>query len=217
MLNNEEINKFIPGFAMGFVRSIISHPFELMKLKSQMNIQKNFYSNLSKGLHLSIISNSLERGIQFYYFKEKNKTQITLVSSMYASFISTTISLPYNIVLLKNTIMNMNVNIKYDILLKSGTMEYSRNLIGSSMFLYLYQTFKEKGQPIYVSSILSSVIVWTVTYPIDNIKNQLISNRTLFYNIKSLYKGVQYPFLRSIPSSAVGFYVYESLNDYLNS
>ena len=54
----EEFNKFIPGFSMGVTIAIISHPFEMLKLKSQMNITDNFYKGLFKGLHLSILSNS---------------------------------------------------------------------------------------------------------------------------------------------------------------
>jgi hypothetical protein len=48
---------------MGIARAIISHPFEMMKLKSQLNQTNNFYKNLFKGMHYSIITNSLERGI----------------------------------------------------------------------------------------------------------------------------------------------------------
>ena len=33
---NQEVKKFIPGFTMGITRAIISHPFEMMKLKTQM-------------------------------------------------------------------------------------------------------------------------------------------------------------------------------------
>ena len=40
-------------------------------------------------------------------------------------------------------------------------------------------------------------------------KNILISCKKEKLNIKRLYKGIQYPMIRSIPSSIVGFYVYE--------
>lgn len=63
---------------------------------------------------------------------------------------------------------------------------------------------------------MSSFIVWSITYPIDNIKNQIIANKKITYDLKSLYRGIQYPLLRSIPSSTVGFYVYEYLNNLLN-
>jgi len=213
----KEVNKFIPGFTMGFIRSIISHPFEMLKLKTQMNINNNLFKNLFKGIHLSILSNSFERGIQFYYFEDiKKKTNNILLSSVYASLISTTISLPYNVILLKKNILNKSFIINKNILFKSGSLEYSRNLSGSSIFLYLYNKLKEFNYPIYTCSILSSTIVWTLTYPIDNIKNQLIAGNNIKYNFRFLYNGIQYPIIRSIPSSTFGFYVYEYLNNYLN-
>jgi hypothetical protein len=216
-MTEKEIKQFIPGFIMGFVRSIISHPFEILKLKTQMNINKNLFKNLFNGLHLSILSNSFERGIQFYYFEDiKKKTNNLVLSSIYASLISTTISLPYNVILLKKNILNSSMSINKSILIKSASLEYSRNLSGSTIFLYSYNKLKELNYPIYVCSILSSMFVWTLTYPIDNIKNQFIANNTIKYNLKFLYNGIQYPLIRSIPSSTIGFYVYEYLNNYLN-
>ena len=217
-MTEKEVNKFIPGFTMGFIRSIISHPFEMLKLKTQMNINNNLFKNLFKGIHLSILSNSFERGIQFYYFEDiKKKTNNILLSSVYASLISTTISLPYNVILLKKNILNKSIIINKNILFKSASLEYSRNLSGSSIFLYSYNKLKEFNYPIYFCSILSSTIVWTLTYPIDNIKNQLIAGNNLKYNFMFLYNGIQYPIIRSIPSSTLGFYVYEYLNNYLNT
>ena len=216
-MSEKEINKFIPGFTMGLVRATISHPFEMLKLKSQMGIQHNVFKNLFSGLHLSILSNSFERGIQFYYFEDfKKRTNNILLSSIYASFISTTISLPYNVVLLKKNILNKKIDLNKNILYKSLGLEYCRNLSGSSIFLYSYNKFKEDKYPIYVCSILSSTIVWLITYPVDNIKNQIIAGNQIKLNLNFLYKGIQYPIMRSIPSSTIGFYVYEYLNNYLN-
>jgi hypothetical protein len=214
----EEFNKFIPGFTMGITRAIISHPFEMLKLKSQMNIKDNFYKNLFQGVHLSILSNSLERGIQFYWFdKFKKKYDNKLLSSFYASLISTGITLPYNIFLLNNTLLKNKEKITNQILFKSGGLEYVRNVSGSTVFLYSYNYFRTDNNPIYVSSIASSFIVWGFTYPIDNIKNQIIAGRNINYKLVNLYKGIQYPLIRSIPSSIVGFYVFEYINNYFNN
>jgi hypothetical protein len=213
----KELNNFIPGFTMGFVRSIISHPFEMLKLKTQMNIKDNIFKNLFKGIHLSIITNSFERGIQFYYFKQINeKLNNILLSSLYSSLISTTISLPYNIILLKKNILNKSIFVNKNILFKSSALEYSRNLSGSSIFLYSYNNFKNLNYPIYAASIMSTSIVWIITYPIDNIKNQYIAGNINSIKYINLYNGIQYPLIRSIPSSTIGFYVYEYLDNYLN-
>jgi len=213
----KELNNFIPGFSMGFIRSIISHPFEMLKLKTQMNIKENIFKNLFKGIHLSILTNSFERGIQFYYFKQINeKLNNILLSSLYSSLISTTISLPYNIILLKKNILNKSIYITKTTLFKSSALEYSRNLSGSSIFLYSYNNFKNLNYPIYAASIMSTSIVWIITYPIDNIKNQYIAGNINSIKYINLYNGIQYPLIRSIPSSTIGFYVYEYLDNYLN-
>jgi hypothetical protein len=217
-MNDKEIKKFLPGFTMGIVRAAISHPFEMLKLKSQMGIQSGFYQNLHKGIHLSILSNSLERGIQFYFFEKFKKDNSLFYSSFLSSTISTSISLPYNIALLrKNVLKTELLNINRSIILKSGSLEYLRNITGSTIFLYCYDMFKSFDFPIYASSILSGTTVWLITYPIDNIKNQIIAKKQISYNIPLLYKGIQYPILRGIPSASIGMYVYEYVKQYVDT
>ena len=209
-INKDDLKKIIPGFSMGIVRAIISHPFEMMKLKSQINQKENFYKNLFKGVHYSVITNALERGIQFGLYEKFKLNDNNLNSSAKASIISTTLTLPYNILLLRNVIMNSSLIIPRKIFYKSVFLEYSRNLSGSILFLSSYNYLKEKEIPILYRAPLSSCLVWTLTYPIDSYKNILISQqKKIDVNIQQLYKGIQYPLMRSIPSSIVGFYVYE--------
>lgn len=218
MSNTEtEIKKFIPGFTMGVIRAIISHPFEMLKLKSQMNMKIEFNRSLFKGIHLSIGSNALERGIQFYWFEEfKRKYDNNFYSSLLASMISTSITLPYNVILLRKTLLNETNKLAKTNIYKSGALEYTRNITGSTIFLYSYNYFRSDKYPIYFASIASSCMVWGLTYPIDNIKNQIIANKNINYDIRFLYRGIQYPIMRSIPSATVGFYVYEYLKNKLN-
>ena len=75
-MTEKEIKKFIPGFTMGFVRSIISHPFEMLKLKTQMNINDNLFSPivlavLSNKYNTKIIANATGPCRKIYY-KEYN-------------------------------------------------------------------------------------------------------------------------------------------------
>lgn len=216
-MNTDNIRNFIPGFTMGIVRALISHPFEMLKLKTQMNVKVDKFKNLSKGIHLSILSNSVERGIQFFYFNDvMKKSNSLLYSSFYASLISTTITLPYNILLLRNYILNTTFRIDRPILIKSAGLEYGRNLSGSTLFMYTYNKLKADNFPIYACAISSSIAVWVLTYPLDNIKNQLLSNNPVRYTLQFLYKGIEYPLVRSFPSSIIGFYTYEYVNNYLN-
>ena len=41
MTSNEiSIKTFVPGFSMGITRALVSHPFEILKIKSQLNFKK---------------------------------------------------------------------------------------------------------------------------------------------------------------------------------
>lgn len=216
-MNKEDFKKIIPGFTMGIVRATISHPFEMMKLKSQLNHKNNFYKNLFKGLHYSIITNALERGIQFGTYEKFKLNDGNLISAAKASVISTTLSFPYNIILLRNVIIKSSLNISKQIFYKSGFLEYSRNLSGSILFLSSYNYLKDKETPILIRAPIASCFVWFLTYPVDSYKNMLLSkcvNEKI--NVKRLYKGIQYPLIRSIPSSIIGFYVYEHMIKILN-
>lgn len=217
-MSNDTINikNFIPGFTMGIVRAIISHPFEMLKLKSQMNIEKiDFYKNLFKGVHLSVISNSIERGIQFGLFEKFKKNDNIITASLKSSVLSTSISLPYNIILLRKYILTSSILIPKKVFYKSVILEYVRNFSGSIIFLSSYNYLKDNNIPIICRAPLASCIVWTITYPIDSYKNLLLSNNNEI-NIKNLYKGIQYPLIRSIPSSIIGFYVYEYMLKLVN-
>jgi hypothetical protein len=209
-MNKEDLQKVIPGFTMGIVRAIISHPFEMMKIKSQINQTNFFYKNLFKGISYSIFTNALERGIQFGLYEKFKLNNGHFISSAKASLISTSITIPYNIILLRNIIMNMSVKIPKNIFYKSIYLEYTRNLLGSILFLSLYNYQKEKEIDIIYRAPISSCGVWVVTYPIDSYKNILLSDQQKEkINLIRLYKGIQYPLIRSIPSSIIGFYVYE--------
>ena len=206
-LTKQDLYDFIPGFTMGFIKGIISHPFEVMKLRSQLQL-KDVYSNLLKGISYSIIGLSLERGIQFYTFeKMKQRTNNTLYSSMYSSFILSLFTFPYNVIFIRRVIDRKVINSSYRGLVFPLLLEYSRSMIGSTVFMYSYDTIRSKDIPIYMNIIASTSFVWLLTYPFDSIKNRIIYNNNIDY--RNLYRGIQYPILRSIPSSVIGFYVYK--------
>jgi hypothetical protein len=214
----DDSKKIIPGFMMGIVRAAISHPFEIMKLKSQINYKGLFYKDLFRGIHYSIITNALERGIQFGLYEKFKLNDGNLTSSAKASIISTSLTFPYNIILLRNVIMRSSIQIPKNIFYKSAFLEYSRNLSGSILFLSSYNYLKEKEIPILCRAPLSSSLVWIITYPIDSYKNILLSSQNKEdISVKRLYQGIQYPLIRSIPSSIIGFYVYEYMLQYMNN
>jgi hypothetical protein len=68
--------------------------------------------------------------------------------------------------------------------------------------------------PLWLSAFSGTTCSWLVMYPADSLRNMIISNKI---NYKLLYKGIQYPILRSIPSSIIGMFVYERVKEYTNN
>ena len=97
---------------------------------------------------------------------------------------------------------------------KTIPLEYSRSYLGSVLFLYTYNELKNNDVPLWLSAFGGTTSVWSITYPLDNIRNQIISKNNNF-TFKNLYKGIQYPVLRSIPSSIMGMYIYEFVKNSL--
>jgi hypothetical protein len=216
-MKKEELQNIVPGFTMGIVRAIISHPFEILKMKSQINQYNYSHKNIFKGIQYSIISNALERGIQFGLYEKFRLNDGNIISSIKASVISTMITLPYNIILLKKVILNSSISIKKNIFYKTTLMEFIRNMTASILFLSSYNYLKNDNYPIFLRAPMSSCFVWVVTYPLDTYKNILISGKNINkLNIINLYRGLQYPLIRSIPSSIIGFYVYEYMLKIIN-
>ena len=118
--------------------------------------------------------------------------------------------------MVNNSVINKQFKFNLQNLSKTIPIEYSRSFIGSSLFLYTYNELKENNVPLWLSAFGGTTSVWMITYPLDNIRNQIIrDNNILKFDIKNIYRGVQYPILRSIPLSIVGMYVYEKVKNYI--
>ena len=174
-----DYKNLLPGFCMGITRSIISHPFEILKIKSQLdfnNHNKDLYKGLFRGLHYSMISSGIERGLQFAlydYFKKNNNSNF--ISSLKASSLSTLVATPYNYFMVNKAVMNTNVGFNITKLSKTIPIEYSRTFLASSMFLYTYNNLKDDYKcPLWLSAFGGTTAVWTFVYPLDNIRNQII-------------------------------------------
>lgn len=212
---NNDFKQLLPGFTMGLTRAAISHPFEILKIQSQIGVKNKFDKTLFRGIGYSLAANSMERGIQFYFFnKFKKENDSRLVSSLKSSLISTGISFPYNIILLKRVVSNNSQGFNKNIFVKSCSLEYSRNLIGSTLFLYSYDFYKTQTNLFFIPPVLATTNVWLITYPIDTIKNKIINDGQISLKkegLRGLYKGIQYPLIRSLPSSIIGMWVYEKM------
>jgi hypothetical protein len=222
---------FIPGFLQGLTRVLISYPFDYVRTKFQANPQLSwkdiqFGKNVYRGVSIPLITVPIDRALQFGIYERMNRGGYTLLqSSLVATLLSSLYSVPANY-------LQTQVMIHKDTKLRFSNMSFrgygadtARSVLSSFIYLntygYLRKTIPEKHHNYFLFGIVSSSILWSIVYPLDTLRvlkqttdksySQLLKTHTNF-----LYKGLPLVLLRSIPSSGMGMFVYETSRAYIN-
>lgn len=211
----DDLKMLIPGAIQGFVRSLISYPFEVIKTQMQINNTKMIETvkniitydkyKFYRGISIPLIQIPFERSIQFYiYEKSKNNNNI-LMSSFITSFVTTTLFAPFSIFQLnimtanknlyknmKNFIINSN---KKKIFYKGISLEVSKNYMSTFIYFYTYSYLQKKINTnnyylkTFISGVFSSISVWLIVLPYDTIKVKYqTSDNKLIDIIKNINK-----------------------------
>lgn len=205
----DDIKLLIPGAIQGFVRSLISYPFEVIKTQMQINNTKmiNTVNNIIlndkykfyRGIGIPLIQIPLERSIQFYIYEKSKKYNNIFLSSLFTSFFTNTLFAPLSIMQINIISSNKNMykNIKHFIInsdkkkifYKGISLEISKNYISTFIYFYLYSYFQKNlkinnyYKQTFISGILSSIGVWLIVLPYDTIKVKYQTSNNSLKNI----------------------------------
>ena len=197
---------------MGISRSIVSHPFEILKIRSQLTVHHEI--PLFKGLPYSMFAIGFEKGVQFYsynYFQKHSDSIFT--SSCKSSVMSTCVLLPYNVYMVNHIVAKTPKYINMSLFKNIIAIEYGRCILASTIFIWSLNVVKEQKVALWFSAFVGSTLACAITYPLDHIKNKLIHGQIVTY--ANVYSGIQYPMLKILPSSIIGMYVYELVKSML--
>lgn len=204
------LQNYIPGFFMGLSRGFMSHMFEIKKINSQLQYKGEY--KMLKNLHLTITKSIVERTTQFgIYNQYKDKG-----GEFYSSIITSLITVPYTLMLLKH---NFNVNkVNLKITTKTGVLlaVTAKSFIGSSIFLNSYDYAVKNKINEYFISMCSTSVILCITYPVDTIVNRYLSDKISTLKFRNIYSGIKYPLIKSYLNTVIGLYVYKKLSSYMN-
>lgn len=211
-------------------------------LSAFKNIIKTDPFKLYRASFLSYTTVGLERSLQFYYLEKLNKKNINpLYSSLIISTVNSVYNVPVqyittNIINTKNPISTVqfilnlykNKNNPY----KGYFIETPKNILASTIYFSSYykirNTFGENKYLAPYYGAISGISVWLIIFPIDTIRTEftsqicnknllnLIIDRYKQFGLKSFYFGLTPVLVRTIPSSAIGMFVYEYCREYVN-
>lgn len=225
--------ELLPGFVSGLSRVIISYPFDYIKCHIQTNKSIDFkilkLHNLYKGCLVPLLTVPLDRAITFYlYEKLKSMEYSKITSSLIVNIISCIYNVPIQVYNLNYILKDSTKNLKP---YRGANIEYIKNILGGTIFLYSYDSLKrfftdERYQGLVCGS-LASIINWSIIYPIDTIKvliqtnfnnkqYSIIKDRLVKENIKGMYKGISWMYMKSVPSASIGMMMYEVTKKYFN-
>ena len=209
------MNELISGGMCGLSQTVVGHPFDTLKVRIQ-NKRYNFRLPIYKyfrGIGFPIISNTIVNSILFYeygYFK-KNLNNTFLAGFISGVLCSPIIYLFDNGKALRQMGMAVNLN---KLVTRSGFVSVLlRESIAFSVYFGSYEWLKnDKQMHPLISGGLSGLANWTITYPIDVIRNrQIINNISMkeAYKQGNLWRGFSICAFRAVLVNSVGFYVYE--------
>ncbi len=215
------INEFISGAFAGIVQVLVGHPFDTMKVIVQNNSNinqfsiKNLYRGVQYPLPQSIICNSIVFSTSDFFDQYLNNK---LCSGFISGMLVTPIIFYLDIGKTKE-----QLKIPYrcgDFLKTKGfTSTIIRETSAFSLYFYTYDQCRKNDFSIMFSGSMSGVASWSLTYPIDVIRNrQIAKNITMYeaYKLGNLWRGYHYCILRSIITNAAIFYTYENVKKIIN-
>ena len=238
------MKEYIAGGISGITQVLIGYPLDTIKVLNQNKIKLTLNNSLNfKGikypLQLAIITNSIVFGLSNklnnkdnvdnkLYDKKwldniTNNIGINKYTNIFMNgYISGVVSSPFVYLYdIKKTNAQTNNNNKLkDFIFKTKFnglyMTMMRESIGYGTYFLMYDIMKNKYEnTTFISGGIAGITNWTITYPIDVIKNRQLSNNI---SIKEACKmgnilgGYKYCLLRAFIVNSVIFSAYEKIN-----
>lgn len=204
-----------------------------------INIIKIDPFKLYRASLLTYTTVGLERSLQFYYLEKLNKKKI---NPFYSGLLISSINSIYNVpvqnittnIINNKTPTNVIQYIKYMYINKINPykgyfIETPKNILASTIYFSSYykvrNTFGENKYLAPYYGMISGINVWLIIFPIDTIRTEYITSDKKLHDIiisrfrnngiKSFYFGLTPVLVRTIPSSAIGMFVYEYFREKL--
>lgn len=210
------MNEFIAGAISGFGQTILGHPLDTIKVRYQNGVSLNglkpqhYYRGITYPLISSSIINSIIFGV---YHNTIDKTNNKIISGMLSGAAASPIVYLFDLYKTKRQ-MGYKVNLKTFMNNKGFPSAFSRETIAFASYFVSYDYFKDKGMGILLSGSLAGALNWTITYPLDVIRNRQMSNNISYieaYKQGNLWKGYNICLGRALLVNSVGFYLYEEV------
>ena len=203
-------NEIIAGAASGVAQILIGHPLDTLMVLKQNKVKYKSFAQLYAGLKYPLLYNLSSHSILF----PLNKIIYNIVENQYISgglsgFAISPIYYGFDYLKVKKQIPNETVVVGMPGIYTS----IAKKSIFSGLWLgsYHYLTIQIKLSPL-IAGGSSGLFSWTLTYPLEVIKNRQMSQNISFieaYNQGNIKQGYLICAFRAILVNAAGFGIYD--------
>ena len=213
---------FIAGIFAGFSQVIFGHPFDTVKIliQNKYNYRSLPFKDYYRGYKFPLISASIFNSITFPIVSRTYPyTHNYYLSGAISGLIISPVVFLFDIGKIKSQ-TKQKFNLKTFINNKGIYSTYLRESTAMTFYFGSYYSLKESYNfhPLLAGGS-AGLINWTLTYPIDVIRNRQISQNCTFieaYNQKNFWKGYKFCAIRSIIVNAAVFSTYETVFKFLS-
>ena len=217
------MNEFIAGSISGFAQTLVGHPFDTLKVLRQNNISyslrtfplKEYFRGLSYPMGFSVVINSLCFGFYSHMYTIVNNH--FLAGSIAGGLISPFVHL--------QGIGKIQTQVGKKLTLRDfrtthGMLSsFYREFFAFGIYFSTYNYLREKQINILTSGGLAGLANWTLTYPIDVVRNRVYAQKITMreaFKQGNMWKGYGLCASRAVLVNAVGFMAYEAAKDQIN-
>ena len=212
----------IAGIFAGFSQVIFGHPFDtvIILIQNKYNYRSLPLKDYYRGYRFPLVSASILNTMSFSMVARTYPyTRNYYLSGAISGFVISPIVFLFDIGKIKSQ-TKQKFNLNTFVNNKGIYLTYLRETTAMTFYFGSYYTLKESYNfhPLLAGGS-AGLINWTLTYPIDVIRNRQISQNCSFidaFNQKNFWKGFKFCAMRSIIVNAAVFSTYETVFKFLS-
>ncbi len=202
--------EFFTGAIAGGVGTLIGHPLDIFKARTQAGKRIKIDYSLTNGLYsamgISGISSSVCFGVA-----HSNMHIGSYQAGAIAGFFNGILSNPLELIKIQQ---QLGKKVKVSSILRGMPLTLTREIVSNSLYFGVYDDLQSSIGTFHAGG-LAGVASWLSTYPVDVIKTRVQSNLKLSYNDavlkRNLWSGLSYCLIRAYIVNSISFVVFEKL------
>lgn len=209
---------FLAGAISGVCQIAVGFPFDTVKVHIQNNepIRHLQYNQYFRGIQYPLLSSSLINGMLFSIF---NTSQKYIDNSVVCGFLAGSLTSPV-IFMFDVAKTTRQLGAKHSMkrfLTRHGfPCTVLRESLAFATYFPVYSELRKREYSSLTSGGVAGLMNWTLTYPIDVLRNRQVGKNISFrqaYELGNLWKGYSVCAVRAVLVNSVGFWVYERCMD----